>query len=190
MIQSIYFDRETGKAPESQAKPLQRYLADMTNMFAHSNIAQRLAMTENPLVYEFYDLHIPQKDTNLSFGTSIVYPGTVGNEFFMTKGHYHCILDTAEVYYCLAGRGLMLMENKEGDVRYEQMSEGVAVYVPGGYAHRSINISLDETLVTFFVFRADAGHDYGTIEERGFRKLVISDGSGFAVVDNPRWQKG
>lgn len=101
-----------------------------------------------------------------------MYAGKVGDEYFMTKGHFHTILDTSEVYYCLSGRGAMLMETPEGDVRLVEMKPGEAVYVPPRWAHRSINTG-SETLVTFFVFRSDAGHDYGTIEQKGYRKLVV-----------------
>jgi oxalate decarboxylase/phosphoglucose isomerase-like protein (cupin superfamily) len=41
------------------------------------------------------------------------------------------------------------------------------------WAHRSVNASLDEDLITFFIYPGDAGHDYGTIEQQGFRKLVV-----------------
>jgi glucose-6-phosphate isomerase len=59
--------------------------------------------------------------------------------------------------------------------------------VPRRYAHRSINVGA-EPLVTFFAFPGHAGHDYGTIEEKGFRKLCVrrADGSP-TFVDNPSW---
>ena len=37
--------------------------------------------------------------------------------------------------------------------------------------------------------RADAGHDYGTIEEKGYRKIVVEKDSEVAVLDNPKWQE-
>lgn len=52
------------------------------------------------LVYEFYELGAPEHPGDIAFGTSIVYPGTVGGEYFMTNGHFHTILETAEVYIC------------------------------------------------------------------------------------------
>jgi glucose-6-phosphate isomerase len=42
--------------------------------------------------------------------------------------------------------------------------------------------------VTFFVYPGDAGHDYGTIEEQGFRKLVLKKNGAPQVVDNPAWR--
>lgn len=89
----------------------------------------------------------------------------------MTKGHYHTILNTAEVYYCISGEGYLLMEDSEGNTQAVKLEKGVACYVPPCFAHRSVNTG-ESPLVTFFVFRADAGHDYGTIETKGFRKLL------------------
>jgi glucose-6-phosphate isomerase len=42
--------------------------------------------------------------------------------------------------------------------------------------------------VTFFAYPANAGHDYGTIERLGFRKLVLDSPNGPVIVDNPRYQ--
>ena len=106
----------------------------------------------------------------------------------MTKGHFHEVLETAEVYYCLRGHGYMMMESPEGDVEAQEMKPGIAVYVPQRYAHRSINVHSTEPLVTFFAFRGDAGHDYGTIETKGYRKLIVETETGPTLVDNPKWQ--
>jgi len=81
---------------------------------------------------------------------------------------------------------MMLMENPEGDWKAEELTPGKAVYVPKRYAHRSINIG-DTPFVTFFVFRGDAGHDYGTIETKGYRKLVVCKEGTPTIVDNPKW---
>ena len=69
-----------------------------------------------------------------------------------------------------------------------ELTAGKAVYVPKRYAHRSINVSADEQLITFFVFRADAGHDYGTIETKGYRKLLVEKDGEPAIIDNPNWK--
>jgi len=43
-------------------------------------------------------------------------------------------------------------------------------------------------LVTFFVYPANAGHDYGSIEQNGFRKIVVENGDGIEVMDNPKFE--
>lgn len=182
---TIDFDLISGL---SNAKPsTKRYLSKMKGMYADDAAFDEILKQEDPLAYEFYELDLPNTPGDLLFGTSIVYPGKVGNEYYMTKGHFHTILETAEVYFCLSGEGRMVMENPEGDWDVQEFSPGKAVYVPPRYAHRSVNVGT-EPLVTFFVFRADAGHDYGTIETKGYRKLVVEENGKVAIVDNPKWK--
>jgi len=171
------------------ARSSKRRLSQIQSMFADEQAAKKAAQDEDPLVYEFYELGAPEHPGDLAFGTSIVYPGKVGREYFMTKGHFHTILDTAEVYYVLSGKGFMLTESPEGDIALHALEPGKALYVPKRYAHRSIN-SGTVPLVTFFVFRGDAGHDYGTIETRGYRKLVVEGDDGTPqMIDNPKWSE-
>lgn len=182
---TMYFDLKNGMSDER--KTTKRYLSNMRGMFADEAALEEMIKKEDSLVYEFYELGMPETPGDLQFGTSITYPGKVGNEYFMTKGHFHTILDTAEVYYCLSGKGYMLMEDPEGHVDAQLLTPGEAVYVPTRYAHRSINIG-NEPLITFFVFRGDAGHDYGTIETKGYRKLIVEKNGKDEMVDNPKWK--
>ncbi len=179
------FDMQTGLSAKQPAS--KRFLSHMKGMYADDKALAAMMEKENTLVYEFNEMGVPEHEGDLAFGTSIIYPGTVGGEYFMTKGHFHTILDTAEVYLCIQGRGLILMENPEGEWGYEVITPGQMAYVPKRWAHRSINIG-KEPFVQFFAFRADAGHDYGTIETKGFRKLVVEKNGSFAIIDNPKWK--
>ena len=178
------FSLTDGKNPDRSST--KRHLADVKQMFVNVTEAERILEKENPLVYEFYELGIPSHSGDLAFGTSITYPGQVAGEYYMTKGHFHQILETAEVYYCIQGRGMMMMENPEGEWDCQELTPGQALYVPKRFAHRSINIG-ENPLITFFCFRADAGHDYKTIETKGFRKVVIQKNGKPEICDNPRW---
>jgi len=178
------FDLATGMCGSGKARPTHRTVGNMAAQFRDTEAAK--AMADAP-IYDFFELNqIPETAGDLKFGTSIVYPGRVGDEYFMTKGHFHTLLETGEVYYCLSGEGAMLMETPVGDVDLQWLKPGVAVYVPPRWAHLSINTG-KETLVTFFVFRSDAGHDYGTIEQKGYRKLVVERDGKPVMIDNPRW---
>lgn len=183
---SLPFSLETGLC--EGASPTVRHLSAMAGMYADGDAFARMANKETTPVYAFYELDAPRHAGDLAFGTSITYPGRVGDEYFMTKGHFHTVLETAEVYWCVRGEGFLLMESPEGDVRLERLVPGAAVYVPKRYAHRSINTGSDP-MVTFFVFRADAGHDYGTIEQKGFRKLVVAREGNPVMIDNPKWRE-
>ena len=180
------FDLTTGLS--QSAAPLQRYLSKMAGMFADEAAYAAQLEKEDVLVYEFFDMGVSDSEKEVAYGTSITYPGKIGDEYFMTKGHFHTVLDTAEAYYCLRGHGYMMMENPEGDWEVQELTPGKALYVPGRYAHRSINLSSTEPLITFFAFPGHAGHDYGTIETKGFRKLVVEREGKPTIIDNPKWQ--
>jgi len=47
----------------------------------------------------------------------------------------------------------------------------------------------DEPLVFFAVWPVSAGHDYDTLAERGFARLVLVGADGPQVVTNPRYGK-
>jgi glucose-6-phosphate isomerase len=183
---AVMFDLASGLSPDVPS--IRRKLSGMAGMFADSRAWEEAVAAQDPLVYEFYDLGRPEAASEIAFGTSITYPGKIGDEYFMTKGHFHTVLETAEVYYCLRGNGFMLMESPEGEWEAREFKPGVAVYIPPRYAHRSVNASASQPLVTFFAFRGDAGHDYGTIETKGFRKLIVERDGKPAIVDNPRWK--
>ncbi len=183
---TVDFDLKTGLS-KSEAETSRRRVSDMCGMYADILATEELIKQSNPLVYEFYEMGAPETAAHLAFGVSITYPGKVGNEYFMTKGHFHTILETAEVYYCLSGEGCLLMENPEGDWSLQKLSPGVMVYVTPRYAHRSINTGT-VPLVTFFCFRGDAGHDYGAIETKGYRKLLVEKDGKAEIIDNPKWK--
>ena len=181
----VDFDIKTGFS--KTAETTKRYLSQMKDMFCDTGAAEEMLKKEDVLVYEFHELGCPERAGDLAFGTTILYPGQVGNEYFMTKGHFHTILETAEVYWTMSGEGYMVMENPEGDTLEERLTPGQAVYVPRSYAHRTVNTG-KEPLVLFYVFQADAGHDYGTIETKGYHKLIVEKDGTPAVVDNPKWK--
>ena len=179
------FDLQSGLS--ASREPIRRTLSGMKGMFRDAAALDAALAQEDSLVYELYDMAVPDSEKDVAYGTSITYPGKIGDEYYMTKGHFHTVIDTAEIYYCLRGHGYMMMETPEGLTEWREFLPGKAVYVPGRWAHRSINVHPTEPLVTFFAFPGNAGHDYGTIETKGFRKLVVERDGKPAVVDNPRW---
>ena len=122
----VDFDLQSGLS--ETAAPTKRRLSQMKNMYCDEKAFEQCLSGGDPLVYEFYELGAPEDQIgDLAFGTSITYPGKVGDEYFMTKGHFHTILETAEVYFLLSGEGYLLLESPEGDVRSEKMTPGKAM---------------------------------------------------------------
>lgn len=164
-------------------------LSNMKNLYLNENVYEEMLKEEDKLLYEVYLKTVLEDPGELIQGLTILYPGKVGNEFFMTKGHFHRIFYTSEIYFCLKGRGILLMETTNGNWKAEEMKPGIIIYVPGQWAHRCINIDKTDNLVTFFCTRADSGHDYKLIEQKGFRKLTVDKDNVPIIIDNPKWNK-
>jgi glucose-6-phosphate isomerase len=175
--------------PSEYDNHIKRYLSDMKSQYLDDDAYDNMLNKNDTLIYEVFEIKRPEVAGELLNGISIVHPGIVGSEYFMTKGHFHTILDTAEIYYCLGGEGMMVMENPEGDWSVELLTPGSVLYVNPRWAHRSVNISNAEDLTTFFIYPGDAGHNYGTIETHGFRKIIIDVNGQPEVMDNPRWKE-
>ncbi|MFX0134989.1 MAG: glucose-6-phosphate isomerase family protein [Candidatus Hodarchaeota archaeon] len=183
---AIRFNLDDGLSPDR--KSIKRMLSTMEGMYLDNEKLKEMLKDGDIVVYEFYNMGLPEDSGELAFGTTILYPGKIGEEYYFTKGHFHSILETAEIYFCIKGNGYLLMESPEGDVEIQELKPGVSVYVPKRFAHRSINISDKEPLISFFAYRADGGHDYKTIETKGFRKLVVERNGKPKLINNPKWK--
>lgn len=171
--------------PSHHDNHIERRLSAMKGQYLDQSAYQAMLAADDQLLYEVYELQRPHVAGEILHGISIVHPGRVGDEYFMTKGHFHTVLETAEIYICLKGEGYMVMETPEGEARVEPLVKGRVLYVPPRWAHRSVNTG-GEDLITFFAYPGDAGHDYGTIEQNGFRKLVVERNGHPEIIDNPR----
>ncbi|MCY3833130.1 MAG: cupin domain-containing protein [Chloroflexi bacterium] len=167
---------------------LQRRLSDMASMYADSAESARILAEEGDrLIYEVQGVELPVEEGQIPHCTTRISPGRIGAEYHMTKGHYHARREQGEVYFGLSGRGCLVMQTEAGETSVQTMVAGSAAYVPPFWAHRTVNIG-DEDFVFFSVWEARAGHDYGTIERDGFRKLVVRRDGQPTVVDNPRYR--
>lgn len=170
-----------------KGKHVTRRLSDMAEMYNDQGAVQEL-IRENPLIYEVFNVELPENEEHVQHCTTVLYPGKVGDEYFMTKGHYHKKINRAEVYVCLKGQGMLIMQTKEGDFDAIEMVPGTVAYVAPQWAHRTVNTG-DEPFVFFAAYPGDAGHDYGGIEREGFVKLVVERGGKPLLVDNPRYRR-
>jgi glucose-6-phosphate isomerase, archaeal len=166
-----------------QRKLVERTLGDMQGMYSAPVPDGRL----DEVVYRVSEIPTPLSEGNLLSSTTTIEPGTVNGEYHMTKGHFHAQIDRAEIYVTLAGEGRLVMATEEGEATVEPMLRGSVNYVPGGWAHRSVNVGT-ERLVFFAVFPADAGYDYKTIEEQGFPVVVVERDGEPRVETNPRYR--
>jgi glucose-6-phosphate isomerase len=181
--QGVVIDGLTGAVSPETGRYIKR-LSDLEGIF-HDRAAwaEAVSMRGNPQVYEVVEYR--KTGSDLFFGTTTMQPGKVGSEYYMTRGHFHQRPDMGEVYYTQNGRGILLLENRDGTSRTVDMLPGVCAFIPPGWAHRSINTG-DERLVFVWVCNPQAGVDYAGIRENGMRNLVVEAEGRVAVIPNPR----
>lgn len=169
----VKLDVGTGKLSGKDVLTSTKRLKDLRGVFKEEDV--RKAMDPETVVYSV-QAYLPVeegKPGGLFFGNSTIYPGEVAGEYFMTRGHFHKVPDTAEYYWCITGEGLLLMMDEERHLRSEKMEPGSLHYIPGKTAHRVVNTGA-EPLVFNACWPSDAGHDYTTIDVRGFSVRVLS----------------
>ena len=177
---ALHFDPAT--AVIAGRSPTTRYLQDVRTIFADQEACRQL-LEQNPLLYRVTQVEDHGGEGQLHYGLGILMPGKVGCEYFMTKGHLHAWRPAAEVYICLAGRGMLLLEDERtGECRGVALDAHSTVYVPGFTAHRTINVG-NEPLIYWGVLASEAGHDYGAVAERNFRLVVVEQNGQITVME-------
>jgi glucose-6-phosphate isomerase len=164
-------------------KKIERRLRDMSGFFSDEE-AFNEQKKRNPLIYTVYEVPAIEEPGQLSYATTILYPGKIGNEYYMTKGHYHSRGDTAEIYIGISGLGILLMQTPKGETETIKVQEGAVVYVPPYWAHRSVNTG-KENFVFLAVYPADAGHNYGSIAKEGFKYILVEKNGRATLVEKP-----
>ncbi|MET4783285.1 glucose-6-phosphate isomerase family protein [Glaciihabitans sp. UYNi722] len=173
---------------DGASRHYEKKLGDMAGVYADETAwqAERSVNGDDSLVYYVNEQKYQEGPGALIVGTSVLLPGSYGNEFAVTRGHLHGVSDRAELYYCLSGRGVMLLETIDGDSSAIELTAGQAVNVPGQWIHRSVNVDT-EPFVTLFCYSADAGQNYGIISDAGgMKNLVVRDDAGWRTMPNPR----
>src|SRR5271157_125955 len=127
----------------------------------------------------------------LRTGLSVVHAGRVGNEYFMTKGHFHAVIDTAETYSCDA-EDLATVFTYPADAGHDygaierQGFRKRVVSADGGY--RVIDNKTRPTMCFFGVTTALSSIMKVFplwMKELG-REEVVMEGVDFALHDDPR----
>jgi len=166
-----------------------RTLSSMKDAFVDQEAAEKmLANGQDPLIVKVFMAEIPAEEGFLMVNINAVYPGKVGNEFFMTKGHIHDDPEHApEVYITLQGNGKLILQNKNGDFHVSEMQPNKINYIPAPWAHRCVNVGNDP-LIYIGVFPSDTERDY-SFDSRTFKQIVIEKAGKVAFADNPLQNK-
>lgn len=166
---------------------IQRKLSQMRGMYQANDLAESmLGQSNDPTIYDVYVVELPEENGQVLHCTTVLHAGKIGEEYYMTKGHYHSKRDQGEVYLGLSGEGYLLLQTEDGKFDAQKMSKGTVAYVPPYWAHRTVNVG-SEPFVFFAAWPGDAGHDYGSIETSGFYKLLVERDGQPILIDNPNY---
>lgn len=171
----------------ADAEVVERRLSSMASFYRDQEAVHAM-LAEDPVLYRVYTARQPGDSGGWYVATSVLEPGRVGNEYFLTKGHYHEQDDAPEVYLTIRGQGVLVMQTRKGQASAQQMRPGTFNYIPAGWAHRTVNTG-DEPLAFFAVWPVHVGHDYATIAANGFAKLVVKGSDGPDIIDNPDYEE-
>lgn len=145
------------------------------------------AMDRSQVVYRVQWVSAEQTDREggLLWGNTTIEPGKVGDEYFMTHGHFHRKRDRSEFYATVQGEGMLVLMDESRRGWVELMKPGSLHYIEGSVAHRVVNTGSSQ-LRFVACWPTDAGHDYGTIAEEGLGVRVISQNGVPTVVRSER----
>ena len=179
---SVSFIADTGVVPQSTSH-YRRHLSELRGAFLDPDALERaIGDHRDPVCYENYGFNQNQAEGDLFFGTTIIYPGKVGREYYLTRGHYHRKRDRAETYQAVSGKGLVLFQRPDGETSVAELEPAKITYIPPYWAHRSVNTS-KEPLVFIWTCPVDAGHDYAALGEMD---LVVLERDGSPSVERRR----
>lgn len=176
-------DFHSGRLAGEAIGELRRSLGDLRGVFRDLHAYAR--MDSATLVYsvQFYRPAGEGLEGGLWWGSTVVEAGVVGDEYFLTRGHFHAIRNRAEYYITVRGSGALILMSEDGRTRAEEMQQGSVHYIPGATAHRAANTG--ETPLCFLAcWPSDAGHDYDSIAKHGFGgRMRKIDGKPRLVAD-------
>ncbi len=165
------FDPLTGAVPG--ATVYDRRLSDLGGLFADQAAYAAALAQGDALLYKVFSVIPDDHADALFYATGVIYPGRVGDEYYMTKGHYHARRDEPEFYLGLGGEGMMVMENEQGASWTVPLIANSVVYVPGHTAHRTLNVGNDP-MIYVAICPLAAGHDYESVVRQNFRLVVVA----------------
>jgi glucose-6-phosphate isomerase, archaeal len=167
MIRQIRLDFSTGAISGGPVQETSRTVGDMEGYYRDESARHRLG--QERVVYRV-QAFLPVgegEEGGLFFGNTFIEPGMVGDEYFMTKGHFHLNRNRSEYYLTVRGVGALILMEENRRTVFEPMEPGSVHYIPFNTAHRVANTG-DSVLSFLACWPSDAGHDYGTIASKGF----------------------
>jgi len=181
----IVTDLQTGSMRENvRIERASKTIGQLRHVFLDEQARNSLDAETVVYAVEYWRPVSEGTEGGLYWGNSTIYPGVVGEEFFMTRGHFHARKNRAEYYVAVSGKGMLVLMDEHRHASAQEMSPGTTHYIPNRIAHRVVNIG-DAPLTFLACWPSDAGHDYATIDEQGFSIRVMRRGERPEIVAQP-----
>ncbi|MEM3074872.1 MAG: glucose-6-phosphate isomerase family protein [Candidatus Pacearchaeota archaeon] len=136
-----------------------RKLKDLKGIFMNFNLSEKKILNE--IVYETYT----KKLSPINLTLTILYPGKINEEFYMTKGHIHKT-KTPEFYILIEGKGILLTQ-KGNKIKTTNMKRGKIELIYGDWAHRIINTG-NKKMKVMTIYHENSKPDYNITFKRRF----------------------
>lgn len=148
---------------KKHSKEIIRTLKDLKHMYYDQNTVKKILKKQNPEIYKVFI----KKMKGLNLGLTVMNPGTIGREYYFTKGHIHK-KKSKESYILVEGKGKLILQNKKSMII--TLKKGKHTIVPEDYAHRLVNIG-NKKLKVLTIYKTDSGHKYNIkFKKRLFKK--------------------
>ena len=126
------------------AVPAQKCLSALAGCWVDPDAYARLCAAGDPVVYHVTSAPDEPAVGGLGYGLGCVFPGRVGDEYFLTRGHLHRRREAAEVYIGLRGTGLMLLEDERmGECGVVALAAGHDYGFVGARNFRQVVVAVD-----------------------------------------------
>ncbi|HEY4052347.1 MAG TPA: glucose-6-phosphate isomerase family protein [Terriglobales bacterium] len=167
--------------PDAQVRESIKTLGQLKGIFASEQAWQK--MDPNTVVYRVQAwCPVPEGTEGAQFwGSTVVEPGRVDSEYFMTHGHFHLKRDRTEYYGTVEGEGALILMDENRETRMEPMSAGSLHFIPPHTAHRVANTG-NVPLRFVACWPSDAGHDYESVRKHGFGSRLMNVNRGAMLV--------
>jgi glucose-6-phosphate isomerase len=165
---------------------IQRKLNDVKDIFSDQKAVKEILNSNNPTIIDVYMAPVPETVEHIMALMTIIHPGKIGGEYYMTKGHIHDSDEAPEVYITMKGEGKLILQTEDNQTFIGEMKPGTINYIPSNWAHRAVNIG-NEDLVFFGIYPASSKRDYSFIgqNKKNFIKMVVERNGEVLIIDNP-----
>ena len=146
-------------------KSRKRRFKDVAKWYSDKKAVEKeLKKNKNNVIYKTFT----EEDSPMDLTLTVIHPGVVGKEYYMTKGHIHGA-NNPEFYILLEGNGKLLIQSRS-EVKVITLKKGKITLIPKGYAHRLVNVGRKK-LKVLTIYSENSRPNYNVkFKKRFFRK--------------------